>query len=397
MITKVQQINIFLFVFVVYIIVNILFSLNFFLSSFPNNYTWTELCINYQGGFIRRGLVGELLLQSAKIFDIRCFICLSFFLLYSIYVILFISLLRKSIDSFSCLLIIVCPSLLFFFAFDKEILFRKDVIYETGFIIQFIILISKKISFKWSFFFVLSIYIICLLVHESTIFYSAPCFTLLLEKSYRCKKFIPSLFVVSLIIFITVVYLLLFPGTTIQKQQILLSWQPTVQFQYIGALEFIGKSINFQLNQVANTISIKLFTSILFAIAITSLPLLKICAEYNIKSRFKVYFSFPFYKIALLLCFAVPWLLPIIANDFGRHIHTAFLNYICFISSIITLTSSHNKSNSNNRMIYYSHTKLLIWLFVFSFGWKLWHYNFKGQIITFSDPLRTFLTEIVGI
>jgi hypothetical protein len=32
-------------------------------SHFPLSYTWTELMINYQGGFVRRGLLGELAFQ----------------------------------------------------------------------------------------------------------------------------------------------------------------------------------------------------------------------------------------------------------------------------------------------------------------------------------------------
>ena len=389
--------NIFFVAFFIYVSVNILFSLSYFFHSFPNNYTWTELCINYQGGFIRRGLLGEFLFRFAKIIDIRTAICIVFFPLYLAYLFISLFLLKKSIDFTSCIIVVVCPSLLFFFVFDKEIIFRKDIFYELGFLVQFVLLTSKKISFRFSFFLVLFIYTVCLLIHESTIFYSAACFTLLIEKSYKNKAFAINITIIFVILFFSFLYLLMFSGNTIQKVSIFNSWRPLLTMQYTGALDYIGKSIFFQINQVFNTVSLKLFISIVFAISITSIPLLKICNDYNIFSRFNSFFTFLLNKYAIALSFFIPWFLPFVANDFGRHIHTAFLNHIYFLCSVIILTNCQNKFNTIK--VRHSATKksFVLWIVAFSFGWKLWHYPVKNQIITLSDPVRIFISETLGM
>ena len=153
-----KQINIVLFVFSLYTIFNFCVSFFLFFSHYPENYNWTELFINYQGGFIRRGFIGEILFQSAKYIDIRLTTASIFIVSYIAFVFVSMKFFKKTCDTTSFLLIVLSPGLLFFFAQDRYMFCRKDVFFELGFILQFYILSSKNIGLRATFIYILFIY-----------------------------------------------------------------------------------------------------------------------------------------------------------------------------------------------------------------------------------------------
>ena len=96
-------------------------------------YVLIENLINYQGGFVRRGLLGNVILKfnyysGVNHIKIIIFIYLSAYL---IFIILFYKILKKIwvINPYLFLFISISPSTLFFPLFDFNALFRKEIFF----------------------------------------------------------------------------------------------------------------------------------------------------------------------------------------------------------------------------------------------------------------------------
>ena len=88
--------------FIFFLIINfIYFYINLVENSDTNIYAFNELFINYQAGFIRRGLLGEIAWQLNKIFFVepRVFFSFLFLTIYFFQIILFFNLFKKFIVS----------------------------------------------------------------------------------------------------------------------------------------------------------------------------------------------------------------------------------------------------------------------------------------------------------
>ena len=94
-----------------------------------NDYAFNELFINYQAGFIRRGLLGEFFWHINDIFSTKPIIFFSIFFLftYIAQIFLFFILLKKFISSkIIFIFITLSPSLLLFHIYSPDLYFIKD-------------------------------------------------------------------------------------------------------------------------------------------------------------------------------------------------------------------------------------------------------------------------------
>lgn len=103
------------------------------LSHFPGDYSWTELLINYQGGFVRRGLLGELA------FRLNSFIPAPYFLIAvvaSVYVAvtfwMVVAVLNR-VEVSIALLFLFCPATILFPVYDTDAFGRKDIFILAAF------------------------------------------------------------------------------------------------------------------------------------------------------------------------------------------------------------------------------------------------------------------------
>ena len=88
--------NIFLFYFA-YLIIGTYVYLFLQINEFPQKYVFTEWLINYEGGYVNRGLLGQITFYISNIFNIDLKFVILFFQasIYTIYFILFYSLLSN--------------------------------------------------------------------------------------------------------------------------------------------------------------------------------------------------------------------------------------------------------------------------------------------------------------
>ena len=92
-----------------------------------NDSTISEYLINYQGGFTRRGILGEIIFQVAKYFDfgLRFTIFLTQLLIYFIYLILIYLFIKNLPKNILTKIAIFSPVFLFYPLAEIEILARK--------------------------------------------------------------------------------------------------------------------------------------------------------------------------------------------------------------------------------------------------------------------------------
>tara|TARA_B100000963_G_C22576613_1_gene648745 strand:+ start:96 stop:1298 length:1203 start_codon:yes stop_codon:yes gene_type:complete len=194
-----------------YYLVFICFSSIFFMSrtyQLDVNNSMGEWLINYQGGFGRRGLLGELFTQlSIKInFPIRklilYFLYFTFITYYSLIYLFFRNVKKNKLIIVS----ILSPLFILFPLAELEALGRKDILIPTFFIIYCIIF--SRTSFFGLSLILLICFPILLLTHEVSIFY-LPFFLIVLmfkNEKFNILRLLSIIFISA--IFVLIIYIL---------------------------------------------------------------------------------------------------------------------------------------------------------------------------------------------
>ena len=128
------------------------FLLYSFLQKYNNSVEWTisEWLINYQGGFTRRGLLGELIFQFSKIIGItiREAILIFQIITYIVYFFLIFFFLRNINSSLIIIFAVFSPLFITYPIAEVEVLGRKEIFVFISFLIIAIIFSFKKINSK---------------------------------------------------------------------------------------------------------------------------------------------------------------------------------------------------------------------------------------------------------
>ena len=137
-----------------------------------DSWQYGEWLINYQNGFVRRGLIGELIYLLSTLFNEN--IQVAFFIIISIICILFYFLnyyFIKDIKlNFIYWLIIFSPLFYLFFVVVSKVGINREIIFYIYYLLYLIHLSQKKFTLKnnWKFIY---LYPILLLIHEGMFFY----------------------------------------------------------------------------------------------------------------------------------------------------------------------------------------------------------------------------------
>jgi len=222
-------------------------------------YVLIENLINYQGGFVRRGLLGNIIFKLNYYTGVNHIkIIISIYIsAYLTFIILFYKILNKiwKINPYLFLFIFISPSTLFFPLFDFNALFRKEIFFFIVFfyhiyIAQQIIQKKKPIIFYRKKFLLIVFpgLIISLLIHEFQFFLIFfHIFINLLILGYKDnKKFFFSYFIIFLIFLF-----FLFPeslGTVDKINSSLEKFLPGISEKYTPVTILTG-NINLQLGQ----------------------------------------------------------------------------------------------------------------------------------------------------
>ena len=372
-----------------YLILGFVFFLTFHLNEFPIKYTFTDWLINYEGGFVRRGLLGQIVFELSKLLNIQIkFLILIFQIsIYLIYFILFFLLLSKIETNFFWLLIIFSPISFLYPMAELEALGRKDIFVITSFLIFSIINYRSLSSLLFSFIF---IFTLSCLIHEITFFYI---FHYLFVFYVKNKIFINQKlnikhYLVSFLSLGVLLYLNLYLHNFVIIEDIVNSYNYENLTALSGSFSHISPTIDSVFFKTFSKINIVTIARYGFLILISTIPFIyfiKIKSDYENK-----YFNFQNIFISNILL-SIP--LYLLIFDWGRVI---YINYNFFIIIIIFIFNSNlinTKYLQKKLEVISKPIKILFFIFIcLSFSPKLLITDDLG-----SKPLYKSATKIFKI
>ena len=379
---KITKNNFFLLILISISLIIILFNVYDFVTERSAN-QYTDWLINYQGGFVRRGLIGEILFQFYKITNLRLdLIILSLiWFLYILFSINFFLILKKIKLNFLNLLIIFSPFSFLYPIMDQKVSGRKDIL-----IIVFFSLVSiflKKINFHLHKYIIISLSIVAIYSHTGYIFFIPILWCLYLLTNI--SKPVKTLFFDSLIIIFTILifFIFVFLNKSLTLENIGMICESVKSFappncgvnDYLSTLSWSLERNLILKYKIWSDENYNLFYLLTFAICFSPL----IFAISFSKFKKKININLLFVLLIILIC-----TLPIyyVGADYGRYLHITYLGlliiYFKALSEKIIITSLPNFRILNT--LKFNKQILIILIFIYGFTWTVPHCcdsNFK--------------------
>ena len=357
------------FYFKVYLLILFLFANFFFFQKYNNLVEWTisEWLINYQGGFTRRGLLGEIAFQLSKFLSItvRETILVLQILTYILFFYLIFNFIKDISKNLIIIFAIFSPLFILYPIAEVEVLGRKEIFVFISFILVANICSLKILQKKHYFYFSIILTICCLIWEGVVIYFSFFIFLFFLQNNFILdKKFILKLFL-SLIPFLVCFYLIVLFRLDSES---LKNMCDSINECY-GAMTYLNRDLSSNISEVSSKFQISyLFRYvIIFLVGFFPLILLIFYSKFDTRIKLKNKNNF---SIIFFLVFAPSFIFYYIAQDWGRWIHISYslslLTYLfCIKNNIITLDKTRiNFSILKNKII-------LVFLFIlFSFSWS---------------------------
>jgi hypothetical protein len=358
----------------VFIISLIFISVNFYEMVVERSYyEYSDWLINYQGGFARRGLIGEILYTLYSLTNIRLDLLLYLFVmtLYITFFYFLFKILDKTNLDFLNTLIVFSPLSFIYLATSKTLAGRKEIL--LFFLITIFFYKFEKIKFNEIKYWLIFILIASSLTHFGFIFYM-PFLILFFIYFYNDKSIkelvaqILPVLVSGLIIFFLIIYV-----TIYSKPDIFLICESIKDFTrqcpeetYVRVFTFSLKKIFDIINQFhGNNYIIKYPIYYILAFAPIYFALFSLKDEKNFKAKYLI----------LLLITSTFFTLPVflLGADYGRYFQWQYMFYLLIYLKVINLKIL--KYNRTNRIFSYKIPFVLVYLIVFFYGffWSVPH------------------------
>ena len=354
-----------------------------------NNWTMSEWLINYQGGFTRRGFLGNLAFELATFFNlkIRFVIFLLQTIFYSFFLIVIYNFLKDIKINFLSRLAIYTPIFLLFPIAEIESLVRKETVIFILFII-FLNLASNKFNKKYCNFYIFFVFPISFLIWEPIIFLFPIIVFILYLKNYQ-KNLLSIFFRIflitspSLIIFFLTI---LNPLSEIEHNKMCENLMTNFEENCGMALSMLKSksTIIQQFTEVMPLYKIEYFIRYILILFVGFLPLLILSYNSNFTNKkikilnfFKSFFS----PLLLLLCFVPIFFAAML--DWGR-----VTNIIYTVSVLLYFFLLKNK------YIYIVPSN--IYLSINKFLNKKYYYYFFFILYCFCWNIKTIFREKIG-
>ena len=357
------------FVFLFFFIINIIyFYLHLTSNISVDPYSFNELFINYQFGFIRRGLLGEIAWQLKHIFQIefRNFFSILFFLIHIANFFLLFCLLKKYFENkLFFIFFIFSPTLILFHIYDPNMYFIKDSLVKLSILLHAYIFqrFDIKRYIKFLIVLIFPILTIIILIHEYQLFFITIHLLVTLGKIKNNRGLLKYYFFL-----LPAIFIIIFSGTPQQFEQlsqILNSYDVNLNPHLSGGLyKYIGGFYKWHFYYFGYKDFISLMLSIILTLIIPYLifqTLLdhKIIKLHSIKQKkYLIYF--------------LPALIPFFfTQDHGRNLSLIAFHIISFY---LLLKLDFQKFNFFFRDIIKKISvkiMILIFIFFYIFLWKL--------------------------
>ena len=351
---------------------------------------YSDWLINYQGGFVRRGLIGEFFYQIYQFSNIPLDMIILFFvcLFYIFFAFLLIRLLKLIKFDLLNFLIIFSPLSFLYPAMEQKVSGRKEIMFFLTILI--LTLFLEKLKFKNQKYLIIFLSLITTFSHSGFFVYLPFFILIFVVVNYR-EKF-KNLF--REIIFITSSFFVLFAivmfNTSIDKSNIVLMCNSLIEFQprcgntdYIETLSWsFGTEIK-EVKKIINKDHYIAFYSI--AYVLFNLPLGY--AFFNSKiikkeySKINLFFVFVFINILTLPLYYV-------GGDYGRYMHISYLSLlIVYFKAVSIKFIKPAKLNFNLKR-----NQMILIIFLFGFVFTVPHCCNNNFKFVYSKPLNKIIS-----
>jgi hypothetical protein len=288
-----------------------------YLSQFPGSYTWTDMMINYEGGFSRRALLGELALRLNHYIPAPYFLTILVTGAY-IAVTIWLSALASQIRLSIAFLFLFSPVTLLFPIYDSDAFGRKDIFVLLAFCAA--ITTIRIRSARLSLFLILVVYFIAGLITETSWFYlplAIAAFAIIrgAEKPFKWHLLLWFTVALFLVANFAVTYL---SNQAVDKTAIVESWKAIYPdaFVNLGAVTYLGAPLALSWGMVIlHQRDPTTLVGYLIGFSLANIPLLLLLTVRRLRKANIVATSSIFFGItAALMTFAV-------GADWGRYIY----------------------------------------------------------------------------
>ena len=344
-----------------------------------NDTSISEYLINYQGGFTRRGLTGEIFIQASYFFDLKLRFVIFFFqsLIYLIFLYLIYNFFKGFKKNIIFIFAILTPIFLLFPVAEIESLGRKETIYY----VFFITLLNFKNPQKSNLFTLFILPVVCL-IHEQIILFSGFIFTILmLQNKVNNFKNTDKVFVLFVPSIIIIIIFILFPQSVAEHKVMAETLLKDFNEACYMSCYYV---VNNDINNISKMISVSwnISTKDLFIVIFRYLMIILIgffpifLASYY--SSFRTNTLFYSLKIKNLLLLILILYIPVVplfifGGDWGRWVgmlisFTTLSYFYLYKNNLIKL----NTQKLNKKLFFFKYKKkLLIFIFIiFAFGWN---------------------------
>ena len=334
------------------------------------NNAMSEWLINYQGGFVRRGLVGEVLLNIHKLSDITLRYLVFYFeiLILSIFLFLIFKFFQNIYLNQFLIFLFFCPIFLIYPLAENEVLIRKEYLLLSIYIFYLILLLKNNYSF---FLIILILLPVMNLIWDGMIFYIIFfIFAFLCKKNLKKKEII--YFILSFLPYLISLFFVIIAKSDpngFEKMCI------SLNENCFGAMYALDKTLLWNIEYVTSRFKLEYLITHLIIIIFCFTPTILYSYFDDFKFNIGIFSEKKILlKINLLLIFSM-FLFMLIGYDWGRWINIGYSfsiltlffliknSNIDFYSNKISLF--FDKFSINNRKIFY------FLFFCYTFTWNM--------------------------
>ncbi len=369
-----KNINIYIFI---YLIILFLFSLFFLYQKHDvaNDSTISEWLINYEGGFTKRGLIGQISIYISNLFLIKLRDSIFLFqtLLVGTYFFLVYNFIKNNFYNKIFIFAIFTPIFILYPIAEIEVLARKEIFIFIYLLTYCLIPVERK-NFK--FFYKLFLFPVAILIWEPVIFFIL--FFFFLDLIENKIKNINKLFFINLAVYIPSIilaaYIALNPIS--DEAHKLMAASLTENFNekcYMSCDLLRSKSSIYQQFQGNfDKYSAEIFIRYILIVIIGFGPLFILLFNSKLKNQIYFFSKFNNLLIPYLILLSPVILLFAMGYDWGRWVN---ISYVFSIISFIYIYKNNfiNLSEKflNNKIFKQVNKKIFIFIFIiFCFGWN---------------------------
>lgn len=360
---------------------------------------YSDWLINYQGGFVRRGLIGEVLYQIHSLLSVRLdlIIFITVSLLYVLFYKNFLKIIKTLNYHFLNILIIFSPLSFVWPVMEEKASGRKDIIFL--FLLSVVALNLKKIDFYKQKYLIILFSAIIVFSHTGFLFLLAPFLIIFIfiNKNKNFKSIFRELSFIVLSLFLFLIIII--NNKIISPEQIQLICNSVSDFVRSdcttnGYIPTLGWSLEQNLALKKNLWMrdyYHLYFSIAFIVSFMPLIIVLSNSKFNKFKKFNVLFFY-----ALFLFSTLP--LYYLGVDYGRYLHLTYMSSIIIYvialqKNIINLTYSYKLDFLKNLQL--KPKVLILIIFLYGFTFTVPHccnnnfkFNYKKIVMKISEKLN---------